>query len=77
MIISNTREVVETTCRSDAELLRAIRQDLHFVYKELLKKPLPWDIETLVSRLEAHEHQEHNAMAGQVIARCDIRVEAR
>jgi hypothetical protein len=44
--------------RSDADLLRAIREDMQTIYKDILQRPLPRNISAVLSRLDEEESEE-------------------
>jgi hypothetical protein len=44
---------------SDAELLRAIGQDLRALYAEIIRSPLPRNIETALARIEREQDLVH------------------
>jgi hypothetical protein len=46
------RLVDRAPLQSDAELLRAIRDDLHIVYDVILQRPPPNNVRALLSRLD-------------------------
>jgi hypothetical protein len=46
------RLVDQGPLQSDAELLRAIRDDLHIVYDVILQRPPPNNVRALLSRLD-------------------------
>jgi hypothetical protein len=55
---SGARPIDRSTNRSDADLLRAIREDMQTIYKDILQRPLPRNISAVLSRLDEEESEE-------------------
>jgi hypothetical protein len=55
---NGARPIDRSTHRSDADLLRAIREDMQTIYKDILQRPLPRNISAVLSRLDEEESEE-------------------
>jgi hypothetical protein len=62
---------IGTLRQSDAELLHAIRRDVRAVYVEVLKKPLPRDIQALLYRLDRVEDPKAQHISGRMLEGAD------
>jgi hypothetical protein len=57
--------------QSEAELLRAIKHDVRAVYDEILRKPLPRDIQAVLFRLDAVEDLEGQEDSRRMLVHAD------
>jgi hypothetical protein len=55
---SGARPIDRPTHQSDADLLRAIREDMQTIYKDILQRPLPRNISAVLSRFDEEESEE-------------------
>ncbi len=53
--MSSNKTVVRSAL-TDAELLDAIRRDLHLIYTEVLRQPLPAPLASALQRIEARSN---------------------
>jgi hypothetical protein len=53
--------------QTDAELLRSIRDGVRSTYKEVLRQPLPRDIEAILSRLDEEADLENQDRLEELI----------
>ena len=55
MATGGAERLEQKNITSDVELLHAIQRDLRVVYDEILKKPLPQDILSVLFRIDTEE----------------------